>query len=72
MNNIMQMLMGAMRGGADPTAMLTGMAMQNPQLAPVMNIIRGKSPEQLKQTAENMARERGIDLQAMAKQLGLM
>lgn len=71
MNNIIQMMMNAASGGANPEAMLGGMIQQMPGLAPVMNIIRGKSPAQLEQTARNMARERGIDIDMMARQLGL-
>ena len=36
-----------------------------------MQMINGKSDAQLKEMAENMARERGIDLSQLASQFGL-
>lgn len=71
MNNMIGMLMQGMRGGADPMGMLQGIVRHNPAMAPVLSIVRGKDPAQLEQTARNMARERGIDLDTLARQLGL-
>ena len=71
MNNLIGMMMQGMRGGANPLNMLQGMVQQNPAIAPVLSIVQGKNPAQLEQTARNMARERGIDLDALAGQLGL-
>lgn len=36
--------------------------MRDPRAAQANRIIQGKSPAQLRQIAENMARERGMDL----------
>ena len=73
--NIMQ-LVSMMKQGNNPMQILQQMAAQNPQAAQAMQIIQGKSPEQLKQIAANMAKERGIDLneyiaslQAQAQQM---
>lgn len=71
MNNMIGMLMNGMRGGADPMNMLRGFAQQNPAIAPVLSIVQGKDASQLEQTARNMARERGVDIDALAHQLGL-
>lgn len=46
-------------------------ARMNPQMTQAMRMIQGKNAEQLKQTAENMAKERGIDLEQMAQQMGI-
>ena len=51
--------------------MLQQMAGQNPQAAQAMRLIQGKNPQQLRQIAENMAKERGVDLDQMARQMGL-
>ena len=65
------MLMQGMRGGMNPMSILQGMAQQNPAIAPVLSIVSGKNDQQLEQTARNMARERGIDIDVLARNLGL-
>lgn len=59
------------RNGGNPMQMLQQMAGQNPQAAQAMRLIQGKNPQQLRQIAENMAKERGVDLDQMARQMGL-
>ena len=59
------------RNGGNPMQMLQQMAGQNPQAAQAMRLIHGKNPQQLRQIAENMAKERGVDLDQMARQMGL-
>lgn len=72
MNDVIGMLMQAARNGGNPMQLLQGMARNNPQIGQAMNIIQGKNPQQLEQVARNMAKERGIDIEAMARQMGLM
>ena len=51
---------------------LERMRQSNPELyAKGMQMIQGKSDEQLKEIADNIARERGIDLSFFAKQFGI-
>nr|DAG38957.1 MAG TPA: Protein of unknown function (DUF2802) [Caudoviricetes sp.] len=69
--NPMMLLMNAARSGGDPSALLMQMAGSNPQAAQVLRLMQGKSPDQLRQTAENMARERGTSIEAVAQSLGL-
>lgn len=69
-NPAMQML-DAMRRGQDPKQVLMGMARSNPQINQVMQMIQGKSPDQLRQIAVNMAAERGTSIEAVAQSLGL-
>ena len=48
------------------------MRQSNPELyAKGMQMIQGKSDEQLKEIAHNIAGDRGIDLDMFAKQFGL-
>ncbi len=70
-NNPMAMMMQMMRGGGNPNAMLQQMANQNPQVRQFMQMINGKSPQQLRQIAENVAKERGTTLNDVARQLGI-
>ena len=59
------------RNGGNPMQMLQQMAGQNPQAAQAMRLIQGKNPQQLRQIAENMAKERGVDLNQIARQMGV-
>ncbi|MFR5024750.1 MAG: hypothetical protein ACLTC3_00405 [Evtepia gabavorous] len=47
------------------------MAGQNPQVAQALKMIQGKNPQQLKTMAENMAKERGVSINDIARQLGI-
>lgn len=69
--NPMQMALQMARAGKNPMSLLNTMSRQNPQLAQAMRLIQGKSPEQLRQTAENMAKERGTTLEQVAQQMGI-
>lgn len=69
-NPAMQML-DAMRRGQNPKQVLMGMARSNPQINQVMQMMQGKSPDQLRQIAVNMAAERGTSIEAVAQRLGL-
>lgn len=68
--NPMMQLMSAMRSGQNPMQLMQRMAMNDPRAAQAMQIIRGKSPKELQQIAQNMARERNIDLNELRRQFG--
>ena len=69
--NPMMRMIQLMRNGQSPMGMMQEMAMQDPRAQQAVNMIQGKSPQQLEQTARNMAREKGIDLDMMMRQMGL-
>ena len=71
MNNPMMVMLQMMRAGRNPMQLLQQMAGQNPQAAQAMRLIQGKNPQQLQQIAENMAKERGISIDDLARQLGV-
>lgn len=81
-NNPVQMLQGLMaspagqifaafRRGGNPVQLMQQMAGSSPQVAQALQIINGKSPQQLQQIATNMARERGLDVSQIMQGLGL-
>ena len=81
-NNPVQMLQGLMaspagqifaafRRGGNPVQLMQQMAGSSPQIAQALQIISGKSPQQLQQIAANMARERGLDVSQIMQGLGL-
>lgn len=71
MNNPVAMLVNAARSGGNVQLMMQQMAMQDPRIAQAQQMMQGKSPQQLRNMAENMARERGTTVQDVARGLGI-
>lgn len=67
-NNPMFQLINTMRAGGNPQVLIQQMLGSNPQL---QQVIAGKSPQQIMQTAENMCRERGTTVNAILNQYGI-
>ena len=68
MNNpMLQMMMS----GMSPVQCLQQMAAGNPMVAQAVSLIQGKTPEQLHQIADNMAKQRGTTVEEIARQYGL-
>lgn len=72
MSNPTFQLANIARNGGNAIQMLQRMAAQNPQAAQAINMIQGKTPQQLQQIATNMAQEIGTTPQEIARSLGLM
>ena len=72
MSNPIFQLADIARNGGNAIQMLQRMAAQNPQAAQAINMIQGKTAQQLQQIATNMAKERGTTPQEIARSLGLM
>ena len=70
MNNPIAMLLNIARSGGNPMAAMQQMANNNPQMRQAMQMMQGKSPAELQQMAQNIARERGIDLNDFIRNLG--
>lgn len=70
-NNPLMALMQFSRSGGNPMQMLSQMAARDPRAAQAMKLIQGKSPQELRQVAENMAKERGMTLDEIARQMGV-
>ena len=71
MNNPLILLIQAAQSGGNPMQIIGQMAGNNPIMAQGMRLVQGKSPDQLKQMAQNMARERGTTAEAVLQSLGL-
>lgn len=71
-NNPIIQLAQLARGGGNVMQAMQNMAGQDKRIAQAYGMIQGKSPQQLRQIAENMARERGTDVGDVMRQLGLM
>ena len=70
-NNPMMQMLSFLRAGKNPNAILNVMAQSNPQVRQIMQMMQGKTPDQLKQMAQNMAAERGTTIEDVARQLGI-
>jgi len=68
--NPLQML-NAIQKAQNPTAFLSQLARQNPQLQRVMEVMQGKSPQELEQYVRNTAKTQGVDLNQLAQRMGL-
>lgn len=71
MNNPLNIMLNALRRGGNPMQIAQQMANTNPQMRQFYNMVNGKSTSELKQMAENMARERGVSINDVARQLGI-
>lgn len=70
-NNPMMAMMQASMSGMTPMQYLQQRMGQNPQISQALNLIQGKTPEQLHQIADNMAKQRGTTVEEIARQYGL-
>lgn len=71
MNNPFMQMMGLLKSGKNPNAILQTMAMNDPQVRQVMQMMNGKTPAQLEQMARNMAKERGTTIEDVARYMGI-
>lgn len=69
--NPAMMILQAIASGRPLDNILDAIGKQSPEMDKAVSIIRGKNAEQLQGIAENMARERGIDIRALVKNLGI-
>lgn len=67
--NPMQMIMSRFRAGMNPLAIAEQLG--GPQAQMARQMLAGKNEAQMRQMVINMAKERGIDLNALAQQLGV-
>lgn len=71
MNNPMIALVNAAKNGGNPMQMIQQFSAQDPKMRSFMQMVSGKNPQQIRQMAENMARERGTTVDQIRQQLGL-
>ena len=71
MNNPMVHMMQLLQAGQNPSAILNMMSRSNPQVRQVMQMMQGKTPDQLRQLAQNMARERGTTIEDVARSMNI-
>lgn len=70
MINMMQ-LVQMVNGGGNPMQMLMQAAPQNPLVGQVLQMTNGKTPGQMREMAQRIAQQRGVDLNQFAQQMGI-
>lgn len=70
MNNPLQLIQMIQRGG-NPQQLIAQAAQNNPALRQAMQAVNGRTPEQVRDMAYQMAQQRGVDLNQLARQLGI-
>lgn len=70
MFNPIQILQMVQRGG-NPQQIIMQAAQQNPAIRQAMQMINGKSPQQIRDLAYQIAAQRGVNLEQFAQQLGI-
>ena len=71
MNNPVMAMLAAMRNGANPANILMQMSGTNPQALRVLQMMNGKTPDQLRKIAENLAANQGTTIEDVARSLGI-
>lgn len=70
MNSPLQLIQMIQRGG-NPQQLVMQAAQNNPILRQAMQAVNGRTPEQVRDMAYQMARQQGIDLNQLSRQLGI-
>lgn len=68
--NILQ-IVNSLKSGGNPQALINQMVENNPQMKQILGNLQGKSEKELKEYAENLAKERGTDINTVLNSLGL-
>lgn len=61
----------AIQQGANPNQLMMQLVQQNPAVRQAMQMVNGKTPDQIRDMAQQIARQRGIDLTQLTRQLGI-
>lgn len=71
MNSIYEQIQDAVRRGMNPNQIAMRLAQRNPAVQQAMRFMNGKSPQQIQREAQQMAAQRGVDLNQLAHKMGM-
>ena len=71
MNNYIQQINAMLNQGINPQQIAMQLAQRNPSYRRAMQMINGKTPDQIYDMAQQMAQQQGVNLQHFAQQLGV-
>lgn len=66
---MLMQLLQAMQGSNNPMLVLQQAFGNSPMFGNAMNMVQGKNPAQLEQTARNLAKERGVNIDDILRQI---
>ena len=61
----------ALQKGANPNQLMMQLTQNNPAVRQAMQMVNGKTPDQIRDMAQQMARQRGVDLNQLMQALGI-
>lgn len=64
-------MMSMLQNSQNPMGLIQQLFGSNPQFKQVMDIARGKSPQELEQYVRNLCKNQNIDINQLANQFGL-
>ena len=70
MMNPMQLIQ-MMQSGGNPMQLLSQMGRQNPMVGQVLQMTNGRTPGEMRDMAQRIARQKGVDLNQLAQSMGL-
>lgn len=71
MNNPVMALVQAMQQGRNPMALMQQFAGNDPRMGHFMQMVQGKTPQEIRGITQNVASELGVDLNQMLRDLGI-
>ena len=71
MTSIYGQIQDAVRRGMNPNQIAMRLAQRNPAVQQAMRFMNGKSPQQIQREAQQMAAQRGVDLNQLAQKMGM-
>ncbi len=60
-----------LRSGANPDQLMMQLAQSSPEIRQAMQLVNGKTPEQIQSMVYQRAKEMGVDLNQIARQWGI-
>ena len=71
MNNQIQQIGAMLNQGINPQHIAMQLAQRNPSYRRAMQMINGKTPDQIYDMAQQIAQQQGVNLQQFARQVGV-
>lgn len=68
--NPMQIIQAVQRG-ANPNQLMMQLAQSNPAIRQAMQLVNGKTPDQIRDMVQQRAQQMGVDLNQIEKQWGI-
>lgn len=69
---MLMQLLQAMQGSNNPMSVLQQVFGNSPMFGNAMSMVQNKNPAQLEQIARNLAKERGVNIDDMLRQINQM